>query len=92
MQLQDNNTETKAIERRYFVAKITLLTGFFAFLSLTGFSIFKKWSAASSKPVAENGPIRMLSHDGRLVEVSPEALHGSGRVVSNIELQKWIKR
>jgi hypothetical protein len=50
----------------------------------------------SAKKITANGPVnetvKMLTQDGRLVEVDKKLLASSGKKISDEELQKWVKK
>lgn len=59
---------------------------------VTVFKIFKgskKTNATSSD--AGNGRVKMLTQDGKLVEIDKEMLASGGKKITNEELQQWIK-
>ncbi len=45
-----------------------------------------------SKKKKNDNTIRMLTQDGKLVEINKDLLVSSGKKVSNEELQQWIKK
>jgi hypothetical protein len=55
-----------------------------------------KFFTGSKKPKLitqekNNGTVKMLTQDGKLVEVNKEILASGGKKISNEELQQWIK-
>lgn len=34
--------------------------------------------------------LKMLTQDGKLVEIDPHLVNGSGKKISNLELQHWV--
>ena len=55
---------------------------------------FLKFSSINdvSKNEPVNETVKMLTQDGRLVEIDKKLLASSGSKVSNEDLQKWIKK
>jgi hypothetical protein len=72
---------TKAPSRKKF-----LLWGAAILSSLT---LFKFISANKKKP---NETVKMLTQNGKLVEIDKKLLASSGTKISNEELQNWIKK
>ena len=62
-----------------------LLRTFTAFCSATALRIFTRGKKEKSETV------KMLTQDGRLVEIDKSQFELRGRKISNVELQKWIK-
>ncbi|MDP9048479.1 MAG: hypothetical protein M3N14_10100 [Bacteroidota bacterium] len=54
------------------------------------FSGFKKKS--TPKPECKNNTVKMLTQDGRIVEVDASLLSSHRKKVTNTELQNWIKK
>jgi hypothetical protein len=56
---------------------------------------FSKYFTPTKRPVAigcgETQTVKMLTQDGRLVEIDKKLLPASRKKVSNEELQKWVK-
>lgn len=46
----------------------------------------------SDKKEEKNETIKMLTQDGKLVEINSELLASSGKKISDEELQKWVKK
>ena len=88
----DNNkkiTPANAESRRKFVWGLGIFSAFTAIAATTGLPFFiKKPTRAGSKPKT----IKMLTEDGRLVEVNQSMLTAKGKKVTNAELQHWIKK
>jgi hypothetical protein len=73
--------------------KKILLWGAALLSSATVFRFFtgsKKIDRISCAP--PNETIKMLTEDGKLVEINKTLLASSGKKISNEELQKWIKK
>lgn len=58
----------------------------FSSIAVFGFFTGKK------KKKKEKDVVRMLTQDGRLVEIDRSLLAAQGRKISDGELQKWIKK
>ncbi len=78
------NTEEKKQNRRKFiswgVASAALLTAARFLLP------------AKSKPESKTQMVKMLTEDGKLVEVDIAALNSEKRKITNKELQNWVKK
>ncbi len=60
---------------------------------LSSFTILKFFGSRKEKPeVKDTGTVKMLTQDGKLVEIDREFLAGTGHTISNEELQQWIKK
>lgn len=46
----------------------------------------------SKKGSTTNESVKMLTQDGKLVEIDKRLLSSSGKKISNEELQQWIKK
>lgn len=49
-------------------------------------------SGRKEEPEPESDTIKMLTQDGTLVEIDRKLLAASGKKISNVELQHWIKK
>jgi len=88
MDIMENEKQTNSPARRKFVWNMGILSAFAAVGSITGLSFWRK-----KKPVAsKKQTVKMLTRDGRLVEVDIARINGSRKKVSNTELQHWIKK
>jgi len=92
MNSNEKVTLTNSPARRKFVAGIGLLSLFTAASAIfrSPFSIKKKPMVCKSD--TKNKTVRMLTEDGRLVEVDEALLTASRKKVTDIELQNWIKK
>jgi hypothetical protein len=54
-------------------------------------SFFTVWGIRFS-PKKKSGTAKMLTEDGRLVEVDIAALNSAGKKATNAELQNWVKK
>jgi hypothetical protein len=57
---------------------------------------FSKYFTGPNNPAvkenSESNTIKMLTQDGKLVEIDKTLLASSGKKISNEELQQWIKK
>jgi hypothetical protein len=53
--------------------------------------IFWKWTGKRNDQEKEK-PVKMLTEDGRLVEVDPKYLAGNGKKVTNDEIHNWVMK
>lgn len=70
--------------------KKILLWGAAILSTLTVLKFIPGSKKEQNEPVKET--VKMLTRDGRLVEVDKKLLASSGKKISNEELQKWIKK
>lgn len=67
--------------------------GILSALSFLSFGLFKKRKdIISCAPPAVNGTMKMLTEDGRLVEVDIANLGSLKKKLTDKELQEWVKR
>jgi hypothetical protein len=60
---------------------------------LSAFTLFKFLPGTKQKATAAaNDTVKMLTRDGRLVEVDKKLLTSAGKKISNDELQQWVKK
>jgi hypothetical protein len=91
MKYIDEVTQKKDPSRRKFVWGVAALSFFTALSALTGIHFPGKRKVISCKPEGKKKMVRMLTQDGKLVEIDESLITGSGKRISNIELQNWIK-
>jgi len=73
--------------------KLLMGLGVLSLLPLLKFSLFsKKNKAISCSPAAQEGTVRMLTQDGKLVEVDVSKLSAARQKVSDKELLAWVKK
>ena len=77
--MEPSNTST----RKKFLNWGAVLLG-----SATVFKFFTRRNEEIKKPET----VKMLAQDGTLVEVDKTLLAGSGKKISDVELQQWIKK
>lgn len=82
---QANQTNT----RRKVIAGLGILS----LLPILKLGIFtKKRDVISCAPEASNTKMKMLTQDGRLVEVDISKIKGAKEKISNKQLQDWVKK
>lgn len=60
---------------------------------LSSVGIMKSFPGSKQKKIPPAEPtVKMLTEDGRLVEIDLKLLASAGKKVTNEELQKWIKK
>ena len=64
-----------------------LLWSFFTLSSLTVLKFI-----SSNKKTLKSDPVRMLTQDGKLVEIDREFIAKNAKKISTQELQNWIKK
>jgi hypothetical protein len=77
--------------RRKFVWGLGIVSALAALNRLSGFPVFRKKKPGLNQTENKNKTVRMLTQDGRLVEVDITRINGNKKKVSNTELQHWIK-
>lgn len=98
-------SEQSPPSRRNFLRGVGLFSAFTVLATLAGRLLPGKRKALSCAPETKKKMVRMLTQDGKLVEIDaallgPGALPGqtpgrplvSGKKISNEELQNWIKK
>ena len=107
MENKEEPNQRKASSRRKFVGSIGLLSAFSALAAATSLAIPRKEDVIGCAPEAKPGEItegqshhlpdgnkrmvRMLTQDGKLVEIEASRLPAPGNKISNDDLQHWIK-
>jgi hypothetical protein len=82
-------TPANAESRRKFVWGLGIFSAFAAVAATTGIPFFAKRFA---KTPVKKKTVKMLTEDGRLVEISESQLPAKGKKATNAELQHWIKK
>lgn len=82
-------TQTSSPTRRKFVLGLGVLSAFTAITASVSLPFFKKKSA---KADGKKNIVKMLTEDGRLVEIDGSLITASKKKATNKELQNWIKR
>jgi len=78
--------------RRKFVWGLGVLSAFAAVSRLAGIAVFRKKQADVINSDNKSTTVKMLTQDGRLVEVDIARIKGNMKKVSNTEMQHWIKK
>ena len=78
----------KNSSRRKFVLGLGILSIFGA---LTRQSTAKKL-IVSCGPVSEKKTVKMLTQDGKLVEIDESMIKGQGKKITDVGLQSWVKK
>jgi len=88
MDIKENKGAADSPTRRKFVWGMGILSAFAAVGSITGLSFWRKKKPLENKKQT----VKMLTQDGRLVEVDVARISGNMKKVTNTELQHWIKK
>ena len=88
MDIKENNTKTNMPSRRKFVWGMGILSAFAAVGSITGISFWRKKKPSENKKQT----VKMLTQDGRLVEVDVSKISGKMKKITNTDMQHWIKK
>jgi hypothetical protein len=59
---------------------------------VSSLTLLKFFSGKKKKDESDKATVKMLTQDGKLVEIDKKFLTSSGNRISNEELQKWIKK
>jgi len=84
--------QTNSPARRKFVVGIALLSLFTTVSAIFRSPFSTKKKTPVNKPETKSKTIKMLTQDGRLVEIDEALLTASRKKVTDIELQNWIKK
>jgi hypothetical protein len=76
--------------RRKFVWGLGILSAFAAVGAATGLPFFNKRNLLAGNQKKKT--VKMLTRDGKLVEVDQSLITASKKKVTNAELQHWIKK
>jgi hypothetical protein len=82
-------TQTHSPTRRKFVWGVSALSAITAVTAVFGLPFFTKKGA---NPGNIKTMVKMLTEDGRLVEIDQSLITASKKKVTNRELQNWIKK
>jgi hypothetical protein len=80
--------EKKTPSRRKFVLGLGLLS----LLAAIGIPVYKKRIIQSCGPLDKKKTVKMLTQDGKLVEIDVEKLTGQKKKITDTELQSWVKK
>jgi hypothetical protein len=82
-------TNPKTSSRRKFVRGLGIFAAFATLASTTGWSFFgKRFKNAKGK----SNVVKMLTEDGRLVEVDRSLITSMQKKATNADVQHWIKK
>ena len=88
---ETESIKTDVKTRRKLLAGIGVLSAF-SFWKATGFFFKKKQVIACAPPPEEKKTMKVLSQDGRLIEVDISKIKILKGKISDQELQAWIKK
>jgi hypothetical protein len=87
------NTENKIPKDTNMRRKLLAGLGALSLFPVLKFGFFaKKKDVISCAPEAKQQTMKMLTQDGRLVEVDLSKIKGTKEKISNKQLQDWVKR
>ena len=89
MDITEKTTVDNSPSRRKFVWGLGILSAFAAVMTTMGIPGFIKKAGKTDKKKAT---VKMLTEDGRLVEVDRSLITASRKKATNAELQHWIKK
>jgi hypothetical protein len=92
MNSNEELVQTSDSSRRKFVWGLGVLSVFAAVAAAIRFPFSSKKDIIACKPESNRKTIKMLTEDGRLVEIDESLLTANRKKVSNDELQNWIKK
>jgi len=88
MDINKKEPSANSPSRRKFVWSMGILSAFAAAGSFTGISFWRKRKPPGNK----NQTVKMLTQDGRLVEVEVSKISGKMKKITNTEMQHWVKK
>ena len=92
MNSNEEITETNTASRRKLIRGLGVLSMFAAIAAAARLPFIGKKEVISCKPDSKKTMIKMLTQDGKLVEIDASLLTASNKNISNNELQNWIKK
>ena len=92
MDIQKELSVSNTPSRRKFVWGVGILSAFTAVASFARLPFITKKSMVTDASEGKKKTIKMLTQDGRLVEIDEALLTANRKKVTDIELQNWIKR
>lgn len=72
----------KSSRKNFFIWGAGILSSFTALRILS----------SSKKKESKSETVKMLTQDGRLVEIDKKMLAAGGKKITNTELQEWVKK
>ena len=91
----DNNENKEPINvpsRRKFVWAVGILSAFAALRATIGKPFLSKKNPPLCKSENKPAMVKMLTQDGRLVEIDQSLLPANRKKVTDTELKNWIKK
>ncbi len=85
-------TPINSASRRRFVWKAGAITAFAAIAASLGLPFFGKKNKSLPQTPVKCGTVRMLTQDGRLVDIDASLLSANRKKVTDTELKNWIKK
>jgi hypothetical protein len=92
MNSNEKTPQTNLPSRRKFVWGVGILSTFAAIAAATGLPFFGKRNTVPLKAEGKNRTVKMLTEDGRLVEIDEALITLGKKKISNTELQQWVKK
>jgi hypothetical protein len=87
------NTENELTKNTNLRRKLIAGLGLFSLFPIFKYGfISKKREIISCTPETKNKTMKMLTQDGRLVEVDMSKINGSKEKITNNQLKNWVKR
>lgn len=78
--------------RRKFVLGVAILSAFAAVVAALRIPIASKKNVIACLPESKKKMVKMLTEDGRLVEIDESLITAKRKKISGNELQHWIKK
>lgn len=78
--------------RRKLVWSMAVISAFTSLAVFAGKLLSKRKSIISCEPESKKKMVKMLTQDGRLVEIDESLIAAKGKKISTGELQKWVKK
>ena len=92
MNSNEEITNTNTASRRKLIRGLGILSMFAAIAAAVRLPFIGKKEVISCKPETNKTMLKMLTQDGRLVEIDASLITASKKKISNNELQNWIKK
>ena len=80
--------DKKIPSRRKFVLRFSVLS----LLAAVGITIAPKKAILSCDPSPRKKTVKMLTQDGKLVEIEEDKLMGQRKKITDEELKSWVKK
>ncbi len=84
--------QKKLPSRRKIVWGIGILSAFAAIKAATRFPFSNKKNVIACKPESKGKTIKMLTQDGKLVEIDESLMTTERKKITDKELQNWINK